>query len=74
MLAKPTRGIADILSRFDGKRLTCEYKYDGLRGQVHYFDGNIQIFSNILLNNVKFVEVSESMSNEAKIRKNHAKK
>lgn len=45
MLAKPTRGIADILSRFEGKRLTCEYKYDGLRGQVHYIDGNIQIFS-----------------------------
>lgn len=45
MLAKPTRGIADILSRFEGKRLTCEYKYDGLRGQVHYFSGNIKIFS-----------------------------
>jgi DNA ligase-1 len=45
MLAKPTRGIADILSRFEGKRLTCEYKYDGLRGQVHYFNGNIKIFS-----------------------------
>ena len=23
MLAKPTRGIADILSRFDGKKMTC---------------------------------------------------
>jgi DNA ligase 1 len=45
MLAKPTRGIADILSRFEGKRLTCEYKYDGLRGQVHYFNTNIKIFS-----------------------------
>lgn len=45
MLAKPTRGIGDILSRFENKRLTCEYKYDGLRGQVHYNEGKIQIFS-----------------------------
>lgn len=36
MLAKPTRGIADILNRFEGKKLTCQFKYDGLRGQVHY--------------------------------------
>lgn len=36
MLAKPTRGIADILNRFDSKKMTCEFKYDGLRGQVHY--------------------------------------
>ena len=45
MLAKPTKGIADILTRFEGKRLTSEYKYDGLRGQVHYFDKTIKIFS-----------------------------
>ena len=45
MLAKPTRGIADILTRFEGKKLTCEYKYDGLRGQVHYFNQTIKIFS-----------------------------
>ena len=45
MLAKPTRGIGDILSRFEGKRLTSEYKYDGLRGQVHYFNNSIKIFS-----------------------------
>jgi len=45
MLAKPTRGITDILTRFEGKRPTCEYKYDGLRGQVHYFNNNIRIFS-----------------------------
>lgn len=50
MLAKPTRGIADILSRFDGKKLTCEFKYDGLRGQVHYYGGKVQIFSRNLEN------------------------
>ncbi len=50
MLAKPTRGIADILNRFEGKQLTCEFKYDGLRGQVHYNEGNIEIFSRNLEN------------------------
>jgi DNA ligase 1 len=50
MLAKPTRGIGDILSRFEGKRLTSEFKYDGLRGQVHYNEGSIQIFSRNLEN------------------------
>lgn len=37
MLAKPTRAIQEIFSRFEGKKFTCEYKYDGLRGQVHFF-------------------------------------
>lgn len=50
MLAKPTRGIADILNRFDSKKMTCEFKYDGLRGQVHYNEGKIEIFSRNLEN------------------------
>ena len=50
MLAKPTRGIGDILTRFEGKKLTCEYKYDGLRGQIHYNEGKIEIFSRNLEN------------------------
>jgi len=50
MLAKPTTGLSVIVKRFDGIPFTCEYKYDGFRGQVHYFLGEngkicIEIFS-----------------------------
>lgn len=50
MLAKPTKAITDILSRFENKRFTCEFKYDGLRGQIHYADQKISIYSRNLEN------------------------
>ena len=46
MLAKPTKAIGEVLDRFEGKRFTCEYKYDGERAQVHRLeDGTVHVFS-----------------------------
>ncbi|OBZ79184.1 DNA ligase 1 [Grifola frondosa] len=46
MLAKPTKAIGEVLDKFEDKRFTCEYKYDGERAQVHKLeDGTIAVFS-----------------------------
>ncbi|KIM48219.1 hypothetical protein M413DRAFT_225258 [Hebeloma cylindrosporum] len=46
MLAKPTKAIGEVLDRFENKRFTCEYKYDGERAQVHKLEnGDVAVFS-----------------------------
>ena len=50
MLAQPTKGVHVVFKRFENLKFTCEYKYDGLRGQIHYFDGKCVIYSRRLEN------------------------
>ncbi|GJD08444.1 DNA ligase 1 [Galdieria sulphuraria] len=46
MLAKPAKEASDVLERFQECSFVCEYKYDGMRAQIHYLpDGNVKIFS-----------------------------
>merc|ERR1712176_1460732 len=37
MLAKPSKGISEVLDRLADTKFTAEYKYDGERAQVHVY-------------------------------------
>eukprot|EP00741_Cyanophora_paradoxa_P004363 tig00000796_g4234.t1 len=46
MLARPSRGLEEVLERFRGAPFLAEFKYDGQRAQVHRLpDGSVRIFS-----------------------------
>ncbi|MFS7907146.1 putative DNA ligase (ATP) [Helianthus anomalus] len=59
MLAKPTKGVSEILDKFQNMEFTCEYKYDGERAQINYLeDGTVQIYNrNAERNTEKFPDV-----------------
>jgi DNA ligase-1 len=66
MLAKPTKGVQIILKRFEGIDFTCEYKYDGFRGQIHFWrekEPVVRIYSRNLENmTVAYPDVTEFLA------------
>jgi len=68
MLAKPTKSIQEVLSRLNGLKFTCEYKYDGERAQIHKTsDGKLKVFSrNLLETSAKYPEVPLFVQEAAK--------
>ncbi|XP_028186713.1 DNA ligase 1-like isoform X3 [Glycine soja] len=64
MLSKATKGVSEILNKFQDVEFTCEYKYDGERAQIHYLEnGSVEIYSRHAERNTgKFPDVVAAVS------------
>ena len=68
MLAHPSKGIDEVLKRFDKSKFSCEYKYDGERAQIHRTDDDkVLIFSRNQENNTsKYPDIIQRIPNVIK--------
>ncbi|XP_063225753.1 DNA ligase 1 isoform X2 [Bacillus rossius redtenbacheri] len=64
MLAHPTKGVHEVLQRFEGLTFTCEWKYDGERAQIHLAeDGQVSVYSRNQENNTsKYPDIVARLS------------
>jgi DNA ligase-1 len=60
MLASSAKNSEDLFKKFEGRPVFAEFKYDGIRAQIHKKKGDIRIFSRNLADVTQFFPELES--------------